>query len=56
MKQGDALKTKVENDGLKKPDLDKTPLILIECDECNKTFKQNIQLRTHKKKRMTRRV
>ena len=56
MKQGDALKTKVENDGLKKPDLDKTPLILIECDECNKTFKQNIQLRTHKKKHMTRRV
>ena len=28
----------------------KTSLIIINCDECPKTFKKNIQLRMHKKK------
>eukprot|EP00092_Neocalanus_flemingeri_P038849 GFUD01042295.1.p1 GENE.GFUD01042295.1~~GFUD01042295.1.p1 ORF type:complete len:186 (-),score=45.34 GFUD01042295.1:39-596(-) len=48
--------TKVGNIVMKKVEpvveQNEAPLILIRCDECPKTFKQNIQLRAHKKKHL----
>ena len=46
--------TKLQNVNEKKVDPVKqtkeTPLVIIRCDECPKTFKQNIQLKVHKRK------